>query len=420
VQSVAPAVGSKAARSATIVAAILLAWALAAPTRGLESDPTRALLSAAELAPVVVVGRVGQVAKLDASAYLTSLRVTRALRGKVSKDTELSVAWEELARGRPPRLAAGQTVVLALDDPPSASLWRSRSRDHAGLRIIAADGDAWLRDPSAADLQQLSAYLALAADAAPARRASALAGMAQASSDALSAAAVARLAATPTLLAALRPEAEATLAKVAADTRRPEALRHQVIELAGRARLSGASATLESLAAAPGPLHAEALATLGQIRGGLPAAQVEALLEGKDPALRAVAARYATGALVERTLPTLARSDPTPAVRIAAVETLAATRTVWGRDACLPVLADNDPPVRAAAAAALGRLGEPAVPALENAARQSPAQAAGAVTALSLAGPSGIAALRRLQNDGPTETVRDLARLALGQGPHAH
>lgn len=420
VQSVRSVAASGANLPATIIAAILVALSLAAPARGAETDPTRALLSAAEHAPLVVVARVGAVDTLDTSAYRAALRVTRTLRGPAAKDAELVVAWEELARGRPPRLAAGQTVVLALEDPPSASIWRNRSREHAGLRVIAAGGDALLRDPSAVDVQQLATYLALAADASAARRATALADMARASSDALTAAALARLAADAPLLAALTPDAAATLVKVATDARRPAPLRRQVIALAGRARLSGAAPALESLAAAPGPLQAEALAALAEIRGGLPAARVEALLESKDGALRAVAARYATGAVVERALPLLARSDPDAAVRIAAVETLAATRTVWGRDACLPVLADRDPPVRAAAAAALGRLGDAAVPALEHAARRTPAQAAGAITALSLAGTSGVAALRRLQQDGPTESVRDLARFALGQGPHAH
>ncbi|MDX2167537.1 MAG: HEAT repeat domain-containing protein [Deltaproteobacteria bacterium] len=400
---------------------LLLALLVTTTTaHGGECDPTLALLAAAEQAPLVVVGRVGAVTRLDASAYVTTLRVSQALRGTAKPNTDIDIAWEELARARPPRLKEGERVLLALDALPTSSLWRARGRERPDLHVVGADGDALQRDPPAVDLQQLTDYLRLPADAPPPRRATALAQMAAAASDTLSAAALARLVGAPPLVAALTADATATLMQVAASDRRPLPLRRTVVELAGTARLAAAAPQLETLSKSAGPLQAPALLALGEIRGGLPPAQAEALLGNPDAALRAVGARYASGALAERTLPGLARGDVSPAVRIAAVEALAASRTVWGVDGALPVLADSDPPVRAAAAAALGRLGAPAVPALEQAARQVPAQAAGAVTALSLAGPAGVDALKRLQADGPTPTVRDLARLALGQGPHAH
>ena len=385
--------------------------------RSEESAPGTPLLAAAERAPLVVVGQVERVARLDGSAYAATLRVHRALRGAVGP--AVPVAWEELARGRAPRLAPGQTVLLALDEVPSGSLWRERAHAHAGLRVIAGAGDALLVDPSPTDLRELVVYLALPPDAAPAARAAALARLADASGDALAAAALARLARAD-LAAALDAAATAALLRVAADQRRPLPLRAAVIELAAAARLQAAQQPLERLARPGGPLESEALSALGRIRGSLPPAQVEALLARRAPAVRAVGARYATGTLAERRLPELVRADSAPEVRAAAAEALAATRTVWGIDGCLPALADSSPLVRAAAAAALGRLGAPAVPALEDAARQVPAQAAGAVTALSLAGAPGAAALRRLAHDGPNEQVRDLAKLALGEGPHAH
>jgi HEAT repeat protein len=119
-------------------------------------------------------------------------------------------------------------------------------------------------------------------------------------------------------------------------------------------------------------------------------------------------------------LPGLVRRDPAPAVRAAAAIALADTHTAWGLDAALPALADSDPQVRSAAAQALAALGANAVPTLDRVARTRPAEARGAITALSLAGPTGLAAVRRLAVELADERLRDFARLALGEGPHAH
>ena len=423
-KSVVSVLGGETQRLRTTTYAALRALGILAllfgVARGTESAPALALLAAAERAPLVVVGRVGAVTRIDNSAFAAALRVSHTLRGAVAVDTELPIAWEELARDRPPRLVDGQSVLLALDDLPSSSLWRTRAQGHPGLRLIAADGDALLRDPTAADVKQLTTYLALPRDASPASRAAGLVRLALESSDGLSGAAIARLRAAPELCAALSADATATLMRLAADARRPLALRDAVIRLAGAAHLTAAAPALERLAVAGAPLEAPALLALAQIRGGLPAARVEPLLARPDAELRAVGARYATGTLAERTLPELVRGDPSPLVRSAAAEGLAATRTVWGVEACLPALADVDPPVRAAAATALGRLGAPAVPALEQAARTVPAQAAGAVTALSLAGPTGVAALRRLEATARPSRCATSPAWRWAKGPHAH
>ncbi|MEO8602113.1 MAG: HEAT repeat domain-containing protein, partial [bacterium] len=395
--------------------AALPALAVAQP-----SAPGLPLLASAERAPLVVVGRLDDVAPLDASAFAASLRVTRVLRGDTKPGATLTIAWEEPGRPRTPRLAAGQTVLVALEVLPSQSLWRARAQTRPGLRLIAGNGDAFWPAPAAPDVGVLAAYLALPANASAAARASALARLCDKGSDVLTTAGIAHLAASPALTGALDARATATLMHVAGEARRALNVRRAVVVLAGNARLAAAAAALERLTAPANPLAAAALTAVAQIRGGLPPAQVQDLLEQSNAQLRAVGARYATGGLAERRLPALARADSAPEVRIAAIAGLTAAHTVWGVDGCLPALADADPSVRSAAARALGGLGAAAVPALEDAARGVPALAPGAVAALALAGPSGAAALRRLAQNGPNESLRALARLALGKGPDEH
>lgn len=396
-------------------AGLLLAGAAAA-----QSTPAgAALLAALDTAPVVALARVGDVRATDASGYAAPLVVVRPLRGSAAA-ARLTVVWEELARGRPPRLAAGQTVLVALADVPGGSLWQQRRRDHPAARTIAGNGDAVLHDPPARDVALLAAYAALPAEAAPTPRAAALLALASGASPPLATAAVERLARSPALTATLSDTDLVGLLATAADTSRPRALGAAVVALAGSATRPATRAPLERLAQPGSDLEAEALTALAAFDGGLPPARAEALLDRAEPALRALGARFASGSAVERRLPALVRADPDPRVRAAAARALAATRTTWGVDGCLPALADHDPAVRAAAADALGALGAPVVATLEDVARTRPAEARGALAALALAGPSGEQALRRLSVELPDPHLRDFARLALGQGPHAH
>ena len=404
-------------RLAQCITAALLA--LIATTAGAQpSAPGLSLLPAAETARATVVGRIDGVTRLDRTAYAATVRVERTLAGDTRPGAALRVAWEELAATRPPRFADGQRVLVVLDDLPSGSLWRQRFP--AGASAVAARGDAWLVDPSAGDLDLLAAYLQLGAPATSAARASALAHIAVAATPALASAAVARLASMPGAGTALVGTATDQLLGTAADARKPLALRRDIIVLAGRVRLAGAAAQLDALARPGSALEAETLTALAQVRGGLPLDRVARLLDRHEAAVRAVGARFATGELIERQLPPLVRYDSAPEVRAAAATALAATRTAWGVDGAVPALADPDPRVRSAAAQALGALGAPAVGALEAVARMQAAEARGAITALSLAGPNGVATVRRLAAEHPDPHVRDFARLALGQGPPAH
>jgi HEAT repeat protein len=407
--------GSLPTASIIIAAALLCVAgvALAQP-----STPGRALLQAAETARATVVVRVDEVTQLDRSGYAANVQVERVLAGAAQPGSPLRIGWEELAAKPPPRLRAGQRVLVALDDLPQASLWRQRFPDGHAL-VLAAHGDALIVDPVAGDVDLIAAYLQLGTPAPAAARSAALVRVVVGASPLLASAAVARLAALPNLAAAIDGPATAQLMTAASDAGKPLLLRRDIVAFVGQARLTAATPQLERLAQRDSALEAEALTALGQIRG-LPAAQVEELLDRKQAAQRAVGARFATGALAERRLPQLLRQDPDPAVRAAAAIALAESHTLWGLDDAIPALADPDPQVRSAAAQALGALGAPAIPTLESVARSQPAAARGAITALAMAGPQGVAVVRQLAEDHPDTRLRDFARLALGHGPKAH
>jgi hypothetical protein len=396
------------------LAALIAAQAAAAPLA-----PGAALLPAAETARATAVGRIDDVTRLDRSGFAATLRIERVLSGPLPATT-IRIAWEELASGRPPRFADGQRVLVALDDLPRASLWRQRFGADSSVLAVAAQGDAYLRDVDGRDLALLAAYLQLDRGAAPAVRAPALVGVVVDATPPVAEVALTRLASMPDAAAALDARAVTRLLDVAAKPDTPKSLRRDIVVYAGNARLAAAAAQLEALARPGAELEAEALTARGEIGGGLPAAEVERLLERPQPALRAVGARFATGAVAERSLPSLVRKDPSPEVRAAAAAALARQRTTWGIDGAIPALGDTDPQVRTAAAQALGALGNPVVAPLDTVARTRPAEARGAITALVLAGPTGIAAVRQLAVDHSDERMRDFARLALGRGPHVH
>jgi hypothetical protein len=398
-----------------VAVALLATAAYAQP-----SAPGLAVLSAAETARTTVVGRVVEVVRLDRTGYAATVQVERVLSGDARPGAAVRIGWEELGGARQPRLAAGQRVLIALDELPAGSLWRQRFPPDSHALTLAAHGDAWLADPPAADLDLLAAYLQLGPRPAAAARASALARIVSAGAPVLAAAALARLASMPDAETALDANASDLLMHTAADVQKPLTLRRDIITFAGRRRLTAATARLEVLSRGGPPLAASALVALGEIRGGLPPGEVEDLLDSQDAELRAVGARFASGAIAERRLPPLVRGDPVPLVRAAAAEALAGTRTAWGVDGAVPALADPDPVVRSSAAEALGALGAPVVPALDAVARTQPAAARGAITALARAGPTGVAAVRRLMDDHPDAHLRAFARLALGQGPRPH
>jgi hypothetical protein len=383
------------------------------PATAQSSAPGRALLAAAETAQLAVVGRITAPSAVDRTAHVAGLAVERTAAGVPPAAPRIT--WEQLGGG-PARFADGQRVLVALEPIPSGSLWQRRfpSRD---VLAVGARGDAFLLDPSDGDVDALTAYLQLGSGTVPQVRGAALVRLAGADSSLLATAAVERLGARDTQL---DRDSGMKLLTIAADQHRPHSLRSAILARLGASGLPSMAPEIEPLARPGSSVEAEALEAIGTLNGGLAADRVEALLDRDEPAVRAVGARCATGALAARRLPSMTRADSAPTVRAAAARALAATRTVWGIDGAVPALADPDGQVRAAAAQALAALGSLGVPTLEAVAASNRPEARGAITALALAGPDGQASVRRLATQHRDERLRDYARLALGQGPHSH
>ena len=400
-------------RVATALGAGLLLAGAAAAQPGAPRAP---FLAAVESAPVTALARVDSAQPVDTSGYVATLTVLRPLRGTTAS-AQLTVLWEELRAGT----RRGWRAARRCSSPSPISR-RDRSGASAPPTARRACDRRRRRRADARSLRPrrraAGALCSAGAGGRPALRASALIGIVGGASPVLAGAAVDRLRTVPSTHAAIPDAALVALLETATDGERPPPIRVAIVELAGAAP-AGNAPVLEELARPGGALEAEALTALAAVDGGLPPARAEALLDRPESAVRAVGARFVTGNAVERRLPSLVRSDPDARVRAAAAVALAKTHTAWGVDGCAPALADPDPLVRSAAAEALGALGAPVVPTLEDVVRTRPAEARGALTALALAGPPGEQVLRRLSVDLPDPKLREFARLAL-VSPHAH
>jgi HEAT repeat protein len=158
-------------------------------------------------------------------------------------------------------------------------------------------------------------------------------------------------------------------------------------------------------------------AALAALDGSVSPARATRLLAASDPAYREVAVRHASGSGAREELARLARSDPAPQVRAAAVLRLVATSGSAALEDGLGALHDPEPSVRGAAARALGSLGAGAVPGLRRAVESNDLDAArAAVVALHLAqDPEASAALAEIAESHREESVRTLAAIALGR-----
>jgi HEAT repeat protein len=383
------------------------------------------LLAGAEQAPEVVVGRVAAPTQIDLHGWRATLAVERVLRGERQPGEPLAIAWEELATGRPARFAEGARVAVALAPLPAGSLWSARFPRRDAL-AVAARGEAFLRDPDAATLDPLAAWLALPAAAREGDAGvAALARLAAAGEPAVAASALARLDRVPSLARRVVGPAADALTELAADTNRPLDLRRAALELAGRRALSALEPAIAALAAQPSAVQGAAVDALGRLRGELEPERVADLLRDPDPAVRAAAVRQGGAAVDAAALRAFLRSDRSDQVRAAAAETLARRENARAADDLVRALRDEAPPVREAAMKGLGALGAPALQALQyeiwQAAPTGPAGAlAPAVLTLGLVGPEGVAELRRIAHEHPSENVRRLAELALGRLPERH
>lgn len=408
-----------AARACALAVFVCAGVAIAQPTRAPGGAP---VLRGAETAQRVVAGRIDAAAQIDRHGWRATLAVERDLlapaTGAATAAESLAIGWEELAEGRPPRFAAGDRVLVALEPLPGQSLWRKRFPKRDGF-AVAERGTAFLRDPDAATLDTLARLLRVA----PAEReespgVEALAEIVRSASAPVAEGAVARLESVAGLGGKLREPAALALGAALGSEARPDSLRRALLRLAAARRLDGLRAPIADLAARPGPLAGDAWAALATLDGGLPVDTVKRLLDNGDPAVRAVAVRHAAGTSEQPRALVAARSDPSPAVRAAALEASIATGAPEALEVGCAALDDPDPNVRLAAGEALGARGAEVVPRLrEVALARSGSRAAGPLGALAFAGPEGQAALLELSHTHPNAETRGLARLLLGLDP---
>lgn len=342
-------------------------------------------------------------------------------RGAAAEVERIRIAWEELARDRPPRFVGEQRVLVALEPLPGGSLWRQRFPARDAL-VVAGASHAFLRDPDATTLDGLARWRALSSeDREAAPGASCLAGIAAHGALPIAEAAARRLAELPGLAARLDPGAADALATAIVDGARSDALRLALVELAGARGLVALRPALMALTGAGPPLAGRAWASIATLDGALPEATVKTLLDAEDPAVRVVAVRLAATTVLESRAATLARRDPAPEVRSEAVSALVAGGGAERLQIGLDALFDVASPVRAAAARAVGARGVEVVPQLRALAEQHAGQeAAGPLAALGYAGPEGLSALRALASTHPDARTRQLARLLAGQELREH
>jgi hypothetical protein len=283
--------------------------------------------------------------------------------------------------------------------------------------LVAAPSSS-LPEPALAALVR---YLALSAESREQSGGVAALTQLAASRTPLAEEALERLADIDGLAERLDATAAMRLAGVAEDAEQPLRLRQNVLRLAARHRLVVLRPVVERLSRVDGPLEADALACRAEIDGGLPQARVQQFLQASDAGVRAVAARNARGSLAERELTRLVVSDPSPAVRLAAAETLAASGPTWGLEGAVSAFGDADGGVRSGATRAVAARGAEAVPFLRDALQRGGGIAAGAVATLALMGSRGTELLQQAAASNLDPKVRTLAALALGRAPgHEH
>jgi HEAT repeat protein len=378
------------------------------------------LLRGAETAQRTVVARVDSVDSVDAHGYRALLAVERDLAdatGGGAPET-LTIGWEELAQGRPPRFAAGERVLVALEPLPGYSLWRKRFPDGKAL-AVAMQGLAFLRDPDPGTIDALARYLHVA----PAERSEApgVEAMARLVADAVDSVALGcaqRLTDVAGLATKLREPAAASLGAAITSPTRSEALRRTLLGLAGDRRLDALRPFVLQVTATGPPLAGPAWTALASIDGGLPADTVKRLIGDADPGVRAVAVRHAADTPEQARAILAIRRDPAPEVRAAAAEAMIATKDPTALAAGYDALFDRVMSVRAAAGRALGALESDTVPHLrELALAHSMPDAEGPLGALAFGGPEGQAALIELSLTHSDEKARGFAKMLLGQDP---
>lgn len=408
--------------------ALLLVAALLSPgstqAAAVPAAGGSAIVQTSLTAGVVAVGRVRNPSKIDTHGYRAEFYVENVLSGDVALGNTLVVAWEELAQKRPVRFENEDVVLLVLNPLPTQSIWRKRFKKSDGVvRVIAANGDAFLREPSPPTTNALQHFLKLSS---PARetgpglnRLIELVATADlfVAEDALEV-----LSANAPKLKNTTQGARWELIRSVADDKRDEGLRRETLAFIASAQLDGAKDLIRKLADVKGPIQADAWRALDSFDDGLSGEEIERLLQSEAAELRAVGASIAR-ADAREALVDMLEDDPDPTVRISAIERLVMLEGAESFEAVAVAFADEDVQVGAAAAGAIGRLGPSMVPKLRDMANNAEAPAPQrAVMALSLTGPAGKPTLRELHLGHEDRVLRNLAGLALGklEGQDAH
>jgi HEAT repeats len=407
------------------VGAVLALVAAAGEERPRASGGVR-LVEALEVAPAAVVAVVAEPRQVDAHGYAARLSVESALAGRVPAGAELQIGWEELATSRAPRFANGERVLLALEPLPGDSIWATRFPDpvlRSRVFGVSMRGNAFLRAPSPRAVERLEHYLKLAAkDREGSNGVVLLAELAADSEPQLAVGAAERLARHSELEATLDPPGAALVVRALQRTDAGPALSAALLEAIARERPPALRAPLEALASREPLAPAVVFEALAALDSGVAPART-ARLRGASPAHREVVARHASGPTARAELARLARNDPEPAVRAAAIERLMALGGASAVEDGLTALHDPAPTVRGAAARALGTLGASSVEGLRRTVDSGNADAArAAVVALQLTGsPEASEALAEIAESHRDESVRTLAAIALGrQIGHKH
>lgn len=399
------------------VLGLALAWSLPAAGTQPAAGGT-GLVMALEQSPYALVAVFEAPRALDGEAYVAMARVEQTLTGQTHERVE--VVWEERARQRPVRFAAGDRVLLALEPLPGHSIWRQRIPDaeqRARSLYVAQEGAAFARAPSAGALLELEHYLRLPPDLRErATGVGYLAALAEGAEPPIAISALERLSAVSGLDVQLDYAASANLVRTLLRDDEDGAVRERALALVGSGPLRALRPLLIVLAAREPLAPAAIFEALGRIDGALPSEQALRLLASGEAPERRAGARYASGAAVQR-LPTVLRSDPVAAVRGAAATRWLEVEGVGGADRASPALRDSDAQVRNDTVMALGRLGPDAVPVLRAAIETAPPDVArSAVAALTVAGgPASKTALREIADTHPDEGVRMLAGAAIGR-----
>ena len=407
----------------------VLAWSLLAAALPLAAalavEPAAGgvrLIDALERVPVAVSGEVKKAAQLDLHGHSARLEIETALVGPLRPGRVLWIAWEELSPSRPPRFRDGDRILVALDSLPGVSLWLDRIPDwemRSNTLLVAMRGDAFLRNPSAGSVNLLAHYLALPRDEKlGAAGAGLLARLAADGELPLAISSIERIARISQLDARLEPPSAQALVRALLRPDADDRLRSALLNLIGDRRLESLRPALEQRTGDPELAPAIVFAALGQLDGSLPASTTRALGSKSPPEYRAAAARYASGPEAEKQLAITLSRDPSPEVRVAALERLITLAGGRVPEAALIALGDPHPIVRSTAIRELGSLGPDVIAELRDVVNegQNLAAARSAVAALVLTRtPEAKTVLAEIADDHSDPGVRSLAAIALGR-----